>query len=262
MSLNLTLNVWRQRSPADEGGFVTYALQEIDEDSSFLEMLDVLNEDLQARNEEPIAFDHDCREGICGSCGVIIDGIPHGPKKLTTTCQLHMRNFSSGDTITVEPWRATAFPVVKDLVVDRSPLDRIIQAGGFIQAPTGSARDANETLISKGVADLAFEAAACIGCGACVAACPNGAAQLFTSAKLSHLNLLPQGQPERWARTVSMVNTMEQYFGSCTNYGECEAACPKGISLDFIAKMNRDFLKAQFKDRRTLIRQVDVADEA
>jgi succinate dehydrogenase / fumarate reductase iron-sulfur subunit len=261
MSLNLTLNVWRQAGPADEGRFVTYSLTDINEDSSFLEMLDVLNEDLLAKDEEPIAFDHDCREGICGACGMVVNGTPHGPKKLTTTCQLHMRNFQTGDTITVEPWRATAFPVIKDLVVDRSPFDRIIQSGGFIMAPTGSARDANEMLISKGLADQAFEAAACIGCGACVAACPNGAAQLFTSAKLAHLNLLPQGQPERWARTVSMVNTMEQYFGSCTNYGECEAACPKGISLDFIAKMNRDFLKAQFKDRRSLIRQVDVADE-
>ena len=250
MSLNLLLKVWRQSGPADEGHFETYTPSDVNEDMSFLEMLDVVNEDLQAQGKEPIAFDHDCREGICGSCGVVINGVPHGPKKMTTTCQLHMRNFKSGDTITVEPWRSTSFPVIKDLVVDRSPFDKIIQAGGFISAPTGAARDGNEILIPKPTADLAFEAAACIGCGACVAACPNGAGQLFTAAKLAHLNLLPQGQPERWSRTVAMVDTMEEYFGSCTNYAECEAACPKGISIDFIAKMNRDYLKAKFKDRR------------
>ncbi|MGE0598609.1 MAG: succinate dehydrogenase/fumarate reductase iron-sulfur subunit [Dehalococcoidia bacterium] len=250
MSLNLLLKVWRQSGPNDEGRFETYTPNDINEDMSFLEMLDVVNEDLISQGKEPIAFDHDCREGICGSCGVVINGIPHGPKKMTTTCQLHMRNFKTGDTITVEPWRSTSFPVIKDLVVDRSAFDAIIQAGGYISAPTGAARDGNEILIDKPTADLAFEAAACIGCGACVAACPNGAGQLFTAAKLAHLNLLPQGQPERWSRTVAMVDTMEEYFGSCTNYAECEAACPKGISIDFIAKMNRDYLKAKFRDRR------------
>lgn len=250
MSLNLLLKIWRQAGPKDEGRFETYTPTDISEDMSFLEMLDVINEGLIAEGKEPIAFDNDCREGICGSCGVVIDGIPHGPKKVTTTCQLHMRNFKSGDTITVEPWRATSFPVIKDLVVDRSAFDKIIQAGGYISAPTGAARDGNDILVPKATADIAFEAAACIGCGACVAACPNGAAQLFTAAKLAHLNLLPQGQPERWSRTVAMVDTMEEYFGSCTNYAECEAACPKGISIDFIAKMNRDYLKAKFKDRR------------
>ncbi len=251
MSLNLLLKVWRQSGPNDEGRFETYMPNDINEDMSFLEMLDVVNESLIAEGKEPIAFDHDCREGICGSCGVVINGVPHGPKKMTTTCQLHMRNFKTGDTITVEPWRSTSFPVIKDLVVDRSAFDAIIQAGGYISAPTGAARDGNEILIDKATADLAFEAAACIGCGACVAACPNGAGQLFTAAKLAHLNLLPQGQPERWSRTVAMVDTMEEYFGSCTNYAECEAACPKGISIDFIAKMNRDYLKSKFKDRRS-----------
>jgi succinate dehydrogenase / fumarate reductase iron-sulfur subunit len=182
---------------------------------------------------------------------MVINGVPHGLKQLTTTCQLHMRNFTTGQTVVVEPWRAAAFPVIKDLVVDRSAFDRIIQAGGYVTAPTGAGRDANELLIPKPVADQAFDAAACIGCGACVAGCPNGAAQLFTSAKLAHLNLLPQGQPERWSRTIAMVDTMEEYFGSCTNYGECEAVCPKGISIDFIARMNRDYLKAKFKDPRS-----------
>ena len=242
--MNLTLKVWRQNGPNDEGHFETYNAQDITSDMSFLEMLDVINEGLIAEKKDPIAFDHDCREGICGSCGMVINGQAHGPRKLTTACQLHMRVFHDGDTIVVEPWRARAFPIIKDLVVDRSALDRIIAAGGYITAPTGAAQDANLTLIPKSTADSAFDAAACIGCGACVAACPNGAAQLFTSAKISHLNLLPQGQPERWSRTVQMVETMEQYFGSCTNYTECEAACPKGISVDFIAKMNRDLLMA------------------
>jgi succinate dehydrogenase / fumarate reductase, iron-sulfur subunit len=252
--VNLTLKVWRQNGPADEGHFETYDTQGINDDMSFLEMLDVVNEGLISQDRDPIAFDHDCREGICGSCGMVINGQAHGPRKLTTACQLHMRLFKDGDTIVVEPWRARAFPILKDLVVDRGPLDRIIEAGGYITAPTGSARDANITLVPKSAADQAFDAAACIGCGACVAACPNGAAQLFTAAKISHLNLLPQGQPERWSRTVAMVETMEEYFGSCTNYTECEAVCPKGISVDVIAKMNRDYLKAKFKDRRSVDR--------
>ncbi|MBI2767373.1 MAG: succinate dehydrogenase/fumarate reductase iron-sulfur subunit [Chloroflexi bacterium] len=253
MNLNLTLKVWRQKGPADGGHFETYAAPNINDDMSFLEMLDVVNEELIAQGKEPIAFDHDCREGICGSCGFVINGRPHGPMKATTVCQLHMRNFHDGDAITIEPWRAAAFPVIKDLVVDRSTFDRIIGAGGFISAPTGAASDANLTLVPKATADLAFDAAACIGCGACVAGCPNGAAQLFTSAKVAHLNLLPQGQPERWSRVTSMVNTMEAYFGSCTNFRECEAVCPKEISIDFIAKMNRDFLQAKFRDRRKLV---------
>lgn len=259
MSLKLLLKVWRQKGPSDEGRFEDYTPDDVSEDMSFLEMLDVVNEKLIAEGKEPIAFDHDCREGICGSCGMVINGVPHGPKKMTTTCQLHMRNFKDGDTITVEPWRATSFPVIKDLVVDRSAFDKIIQAGGYITAPTGSARDGNEILVPKADADLSFEAAACIGCGACVAACPNGAGQLFTAAKLAHLNLLPQGQPERWSRTIAMVDTMEEYFGSCTNFAECEAACPKGISINFIAKMNRDYLRAKFKDRRST-HQIDTTE--
>jgi len=261
VTLNLTLKVWRQTDPGTPGDFETYKIDGINEDASFLEMLDILNERLIEADKEPVAFDHDCREGICGACGVVINGTPHGPVRGVTTCQLHMRNFEDGDTIVVEPWRARAFPIIKDLVVDRSSLDRIIQAGGYITAPTGGARDANLTLVPKSVADQAMDAAACIGCGACVAACPNSAAQLFTSAKVSHLNLLPQGQPERWARTVAMVDRMEDQFGSCTNYRECEAVCPAGISVDFIAKMNRDYLKAKFKDRRSLVRQADVSDE-
>jgi succinate dehydrogenase / fumarate reductase, iron-sulfur subunit len=250
MALNLTLRVWRQSGPNDPGQFETYQAQAISEDSSFLEMLDVVNEQLTNDGKEPIAFDHDCREGICGSCGVVINGRPHGPQLHTTTCQLHMRHFKDGDTISIEPWRAGAFPVIKDLVVDRGALDHIVQAGGFITAPTGAARDGNAILVPKPAADTAMDAAQCIGCGACVAACPNGAAQLFTSAKVSHLNLLPQGQPERWSRVTAMVDRMEDYFGSCTNYGECEAACPKAISIDFIAMMNKDYMKAKFKDVR------------
>jgi len=250
MTLSLTLRVWRQVNATDPGRFETYKLDAVNEDSSFLEMLDVLNERLTGEGRDPVAFDHDCREGICGSCGVVINGRPHGGHRGTTTCQLHMRHFRDGDTITIEPWRSSAFPVIKDLVVDRSQLDRIVQAGGYISAPTGSARDANLTLVPKSAADAAMDAAECIGCGACVAACPNGAAQLFTSAKLAHLNLLPQGQPERWSRVLAMVDRMEDYFGSCTNYGECEAACPKNISIDFIAMMNRDYIRAKFKDVR------------
>jgi succinate dehydrogenase / fumarate reductase, iron-sulfur subunit len=212
-------------------------------------MFDVVNDRLVAQGREAIAFDHDCREGICGSCSMMINGRAHGPETGTATCQLHMRKFRDGDEITVEPWRARAFPIIRDLVVDRSAFDRIIESGGYITAPTGSARDANEILVPKEAADLAMDAAACIGCGACVAACPNGAAQLFTAAKVSHLGVLPQGQPERFSRVVNMVETMEQYFGSCTNHGECEKACPKEISIDFIALLNRDYVKAQFKNR-------------
>jgi succinate dehydrogenase / fumarate reductase iron-sulfur subunit len=213
---------------------------------SFLEMLDVLNEELIAKGEDPIAFDHDCREGICGTCGMVINGVPHGPKKATTTCQLHMRSFHDGDTIYIEPWRATAFPVIKDLVVDRSAFDRIIRAGGFIGASTGSAPDGNAIPVPKKDADLSMDAAACIGCGACVAACPNASAMLFTAAKISHLGLLPQGQPERNRRVINMVRVMdEEGFGTCTNHRECEAACPKEISIQFIARMNRDYLRAK-----------------
>lgn len=225
---------------------VKYTAAGVSADISFLDMLDLVNEGLIEKGEDPIAFDHDCREGICGACGMMINGRAHGPLAGTTTCQLHMRHFNDGDTITIEPWRSKAFPVIKDLMVDRSAFDRIIQAGGFISVDTGSAPEANQILVPKEVADTAFEAAACIGCGACVGQCPNGAAQLFTAAKISHLGLLPQGQPERWDRAQSMVATMEkEMFGSCTNYGECEAVCPKGISIDFIARMNRDFVKAK-----------------
>jgi succinate dehydrogenase / fumarate reductase iron-sulfur subunit len=229
-------------------------VEDISPDMSFLEMLDVLNERLIGQGQEPIAFEHDCREGICGSCGVMIDGEAHGPQPGTATCQLHMRKFADGATITVEPWRAAAFPVLRDLVVDRSGFDRIISAGGFISVPTGEAPEANLTPIPKEVADVALEAAACIACGACVAACPNGAAQLFTAAKVAHLNLLPQGLPERYTRVERMVNVMEELFGSCTNHGECERACPKSISLDFIALLNRDYIKAKTVNRRLLAR--------
>jgi succinate dehydrogenase / fumarate reductase iron-sulfur subunit len=246
--MNLTLKVWRQANADAEGGFKTYEATNVSPDSSFLEMLDEVNERLNERGEEPIAFDHDCREGICGTCGVMINGDPHGPQSGTATCQLHMRKFNDGDAITIEPWRAVAFPVIKDLIVDRSPFDRIIEAGGYISVNTGAAPDANITRVPKEAADAAMDAAACIGCAACVAACPNSAANLFTAAKMQHLNLLPQGQPERYSRAVAMVETMEEYFGSCTNHGECEKACPKSISIDFIAMMNRDYVKAQFKN--------------
>jgi succinate dehydrogenase / fumarate reductase iron-sulfur subunit len=249
-TLHITLNVWRQSSADGEGKLVTYDVPDINEDMSFLEMLDILNDRLLEQGEEPIAFEHDCREGICGSCGMMINGQAHGPQRGTATCQLHMRKFNDGDVINVEPWRAAAFPVVKDLVVNRSALDRVVEAGGFISVTSGAAPEANLTPVPKTVADAAFDAAACIGCGACVAACPNGAGQLFTSAKVMHLNLLPQGQAERYSRVESMVDTMEEYFGSCTNHAECEAACPKSISIDYIALMNRDYVKAKFKNRK------------
>ena len=248
--MDLTLRVWRQSGPDAPGRFETYAMPDVSEDMSFLELFDVLNEKLNADGDEPIAFDHDCREGICGSCAMMINGRAHGPEKGTATCQLHLRKLANGSVITVEPWRAAGFPIIKDLAVDRSAFDRIVESGGYITAPTGSARDANEILVPKEAADAAMDAAACIGCGACVAACPNSAAQLFTAAKYSHLSLLPQGQPERYTRVVAMVEEMEKYFGSCTNHGECEAACPKEISIDFIALLNRDFVKAQFKNTR------------
>jgi succinate dehydrogenase / fumarate reductase iron-sulfur subunit len=248
--VKITLEVWRQSGPDAPGGFETHHVDNVSPDMSFLEVFDVLNEALVARSHEPIAFDHDCREGICGSCSMMINGRAHGPERGTATCQLHMRKFRDGAHIIVEPWRAAAFPIIKDLCVDRAAFDRIIEAGGYISAPTGSAPDGNLILVPKAVSDTAMDAAACIGCGACVAACPNGAAQLFTAAKAQHLNLLPQGQPERWERVVNMVTEMERWFGSCTLHGECEVACPKDISIDFIALLNRDFIKAQFKQRR------------
>jgi succinate dehydrogenase / fumarate reductase iron-sulfur subunit len=249
--MNLTLTVWRQKSAGARGRFVRYEARSIGPDMSFLEMLDVVNEELIGRGEAPIAFEHDCREGICGACGFMINGIAHGPKAGTTVCQLHMRSFRDGDRLTIEPWRARAFPVIKDLIVDRSAFERIIQAGGFISAPTGSAPDANTILVPKEDADLAFDAATCIGCGACVAACPNASAMLFTAAKASHLNLLPQGRPERDERVRTMVTAMDrERFGSCTNVGECAAVCPKEISLFFIARLNRDLIRASLRGRR------------
>ncbi len=248
--MHFKLRIWRQATPNVKGEFEEYDVADISQDMSFLEMLDILNECLIKDGKEPVAFDHDCREGICGACGMMINGQAHGPERGTAACQLHMRKMTDGTTITVEPWRAAAFPVVKDLCVDRSAFDTIMQAGGYITAPTGGAQDANITLIPKTAADASMDAAQCIGCGACVAACPNSAAQLFTAAKVAHLNLLPQGQPERWERVQSMVETMEEFFGSCTNHGECEAACPKEISIDFIALMNRDYATAQIKNRR------------
>ncbi|HEX3811509.1 MAG TPA: succinate dehydrogenase/fumarate reductase iron-sulfur subunit [Mycobacteriales bacterium] len=241
--MNLTLRIWRQSAADAKGGMVTYQVSDLSPDMSFLEMLDVLNEDLIRRGEEPVAFDHDCREGICGMCGLVINGIPHGPEKATTTCQLYLRHFNDGDRIDIEPWRAKAFPVVRDLIVDRSSFDRIIQAGGYITAPTGAAPEAHATPVPKPDADLAFDAAACIGCGACVAACPNASAMLFTAAKVTHLGLLPQGQPERETRTVHMVQQMDaEGFGGCTNIGECTSVCPKGIPLSFISRLNSDLL--------------------
>jgi succinate dehydrogenase / fumarate reductase, iron-sulfur subunit len=243
--MRLTLRIWRQAGPDVEGAFETYEVDELSEEMSFLELLDVLNERLIASGREPVAFDSDCREGICGSCGLMIDGHAHGPQRGSATCQVHLRLFSDGDTVVVEPFRASGFPLVKDLVVDRRAFDRIIEAGGYITAPTGSAPDANLIAVPKADSDRAMDAAACIGCGACVAACPNGAGQLFTAAKLGHLNLLPQGQPERQMRTLGMVEEMERWFGSCTNHRECSAACPKEISIDFIAMLHRDYRKAR-----------------
>ncbi|TDE30734.1 succinate dehydrogenase/fumarate reductase iron-sulfur subunit [Actinomadura sp. 6K520] len=243
--MKLTLRVWRQSGPEDKGRMVEYEIDGISPDASFLEMLDVLNERLIAEGAEPVAFDHDCREGICGMCSLVINGTPHGPERATTTCQLHMRKFKDGEVIDIEPWRAAAFPVVKDLVVDRSAFDRMIQAGGYITAPTGTAPEAHATPVPKPDADRAFEAAECIGCGACVAACPNGSAALFLGAKVTHLGLMPQGQPERWDRVVSMLDAHDaEGFGGCTNTGECTAACPKGIPLDVIGRLNHDYLKA------------------
>ncbi len=252
---NITLKIWRQNGPDSDGRFESHHIAEITDEASFLELLDILNERLIEEGHEAVVFDHDCREGICGTCSLMIDGQAHGPERGTATCQLHMRTFSSGDTITIEPWRAAAFPIIKDLMVDRAPLDRIVEAGGFITAATGGAPDANLIPVPKPVADASMDAAECIGCGACVAACPNGAANLFTGAKVTHLNLLPQGQAERYSRTEDMVETMDEYFGSCTNHGECEAACPKQISIDVIAVMNADYLKAKFKNRKALSRR-------
>ncbi len=246
--MNLTLHVWRQAGPDAPGRFVQYTAKDVSEHMSFLEMIDVVNEELIAKGEEPIAFDHDCREGICGSCSMMINGAAHGPQAATATCQLHMRTFRDGDSITIEPWRSKAFPILRDLVVDRSALDRIIAAGGFITAATGAAQDANAILVPKDDADRAMDAAACIGCGACVAACPNGSASLFTAAKITHLGLLPQGQPERLRRVKTMVDKMdEEGFGGCSWHGECQEACPKGISIDTISRMNADYIKAALR---------------
>ena len=245
--MNLTLKVWRQQDNKSAGKFVTYQVQGVTPDMSFLEMLDLLNENLQAQGEAPVAFEHDSREGICGMCGFLINGVAHGGHRGTTVCQLSMRFFKDGDSLTLEPWRAKAFPVLRDLAVDRSAFDRIIQAGGFITAPTGVAPEARAILVPKEDADRAMDAAACIGCGACVAACPNAAAMLFTAAKITHLNSLPQGQPQRYQRTSDMVAAMSgELFGSCTNHGECEAVCPKKIPIEFIGQMNRDLIHATF----------------
>lgn len=246
-NINLTLKVWRQNNANDKGGFETYPAEGISTDMSFLEMIDVINEKLTLDGKDPIAFDHDCREGICGMCGAVVNGRPHGPEKGTTLCQLHMRHFQDGDNIVIEPWRAKAFPVIKDLVVDRSAFDKIIIAGGYISAKTGGAPDANTILIPAENAEKAMDAAQCIGCGACVAACPNASAMLFVGAKVSHLGLLPQGRPEAAKRAINMVRKMDELgFGNCTNETECEAECPKEISIVNIARLNREFFKASF----------------
>jgi succinate dehydrogenase / fumarate reductase, iron-sulfur subunit len=248
--MRLTLKIWRQTNATATGGFVTYNAPNVNPDMSFLEMLDIVNEGLIARGEEPIAFDSDCREGICGTCGMVINGVAHGGMRGTTACQLHLRHFKDGQTITIEPWRARAFPVIKDLVVDRTAFDRIVQAGGFISVNTGGTPDANVISVPKTAADKSMDAAACIGCGACVAACKNASAMLFVSAKVAHLGLLPQGQPERDLRALNMVRAMDaEGFGNCTVTGSCEAVCPKEISLDFIARLNRDFGKAALKSK-------------
>ncbi len=248
--MDLVLHVWRQPKPDAPGKMVEYPANGISSDASFLEMLDIVNQRLIVSGLDPIAFSHDCREGICGSCSLMINGVPHGPARGTATCQLHMRSFKHGDHIYIEPWRAAAFPVIKDLVTDRGALDRVIQAGGYITANTGGARDANDILVPKQDADEAMDAAACIGCGACVAACPNGSASLFTAAKVSHLGVLPQGQPERDRRVLSMVAQMDrEHFGACTLHGECQEACPKSISIDVISRMNRDYLRASLTQR-------------
>jgi len=246
--MNLTLHVWRQSGPQDGGRFETYPARDISGDMSFLDMLDLVNETITRDGGEPVAFEHDCREGICGSCGMMINGIAHGPDKLITACQLHMRSFKDGDEIWIEPWRAESFPVMKDLVVDRSAFDRIVQAGGYISVRTGSAPDANAVPIPKPEADRAFDAAACIGCGACVAACPNASAMLFTAAKAAHLSYLPQGQPERLERALGLTAQHDdEGFGNCTNHGACQEACPKGISVDYISRLNRDVLRASLR---------------
>ena len=247
-ALNLTLKIWRQNSSSDNGCFKTYEVENLNTHMSFLEMMDVLNEQLVMNGDEPVAFDHDCREGICGMCSMVINGRAHGPLKGTTTCQLHMRHFSDGETITIEPWRAKAFPVIKDLIVDRSSFDRIIQEGGYVSVNTGSAPDGNAIPIAKHVSEDAFDAAACIGCGACVASCKNASASLFVSAKVSQLALLPQGEPEREERVINMVSKMdEEGFGHCTNTGACEAECPKEISIEYIRKMNWEYHRAKIK---------------
>jgi succinate dehydrogenase / fumarate reductase, iron-sulfur subunit len=255
--VKLTLKIWRQAGPRAEGRLVTYPVDDASPDMSFLEMLDVLNASLLMQGERPIAFDSDCREGICGSCGFLIGGVAHGPQKLTTVCQLFLRHFRDGATVVVEPFRSRGLPVIKDLAVDRSAFDLIQQAGGFISARTGSAPEANTIAIAKEVSDRAMDAAACIGCAACVAACPNGSAMLFTAARVSHLSLLPQGHPERKQRALRMVHEMDRLdFGSCSNHGECEAVCPKGISIDFIARLNREFVKASAVETLEPVRKV------
>lgn len=246
-NMNLTLKVWRQPSKGAAGSMQTYEAKDVSPDMSFLEMIDGVNDKLMEQGQEPIAFEHDCREGICGACSMVINGVPHGPERKTTTCQLYMRHFENGDTVYVEPWRAKAFPVLKDLVVDRSAFDRIQQAGGYVSVNTGNAPDAHAVQVEKAAADAAMDAAECIGCGACVAACKNASAMLFVSAKVSHLGLLPQGQAERKTRVLNMVETMDaEGFGACTNYGECQAACPKDISTRYISRLNRDYLAASF----------------
>ncbi len=251
--MKFTLTIWRQKSRKEQGKFVSYTVEDVDPDMSVLECLDVLNETLIQRNKEPVAFDHDCREGICGSCGFMINGVAHGPERATTVCQLTMRHFRPGQELVIEPWRARAFPLIKDLIVDRRSYDRIIEAGGYISVSTGEAPDANAIPVEKRAADRAMDAAACIGCGACVAACPNGSSALFTGAKIAHLGTLPQGKPERDRRALRMVAQMNaEQFGNCTNIGECTGVCPKGISLEVIATMNRDYLRANWRRREDL----------